>query len=64
MMAFIDVREPHTKKLLFRYDPSREIIEIQERKVKTVVDLRQYQAPESAEGASDGRQGEQHQVST
>jgi len=48
-MAWVDVREPYTKKLLFRYDPIRCIIEIQERKVKTVVDLTQYEAPESAE---------------
>lgn len=43
-MAFIDVREPHTKKLLFRYDPARDIIEIQQRNVKTLVDLSQYKA--------------------
>lgn len=46
---FVDVREPHTNKLLFRYDPDREIIEIQQRNVKTVVDLTQFKAPESAE---------------
>lgn len=59
-MTFIDVREPHTKKLLFRYDPAREIIEIQQRNVKTVVDLRQYQAPESADRATNGRSIAEH----
>jgi hypothetical protein len=47
-MSYVDVREPHTKRLLFRYDPKRDIVEIQQRNVKTVVDLTQYKAPESA----------------
>ncbi len=41
-MPYIDVREPHTGKLLFRYDPERRIIEIQSRGVKTTVDLTRY----------------------
>lgn len=41
-MPYIDVREPHTDKLLFRYDPERRIIEIQSRGVKTTVDLTRY----------------------
>ena len=45
-----DVREPHTGKLLFRYCPARDIIEIQVRGVKTIVDLTQYR--ESAEGSA------------
>ena len=45
---FVDVREPQTEKLLFRYDPDRDIIEVQRRGVKTVVDLTQYRAPEGA----------------
>jgi hypothetical protein len=40
---FVDVREPQTEKLLFRYSPNRDIIEVQRRGVKTLVDLRQYQ---------------------
>lgn len=39
---FVDVRDPHTHKLLFRYDPDRELIEVQDRKVKTVIDLTAY----------------------
>ena len=52
-MTFVEVREPHTKRLLFRYDPERGIIEIQERRVKTLIDLTQYEAPEKndAEGS-------------
>lgn len=42
MSDFVDVREPQTEKLLFRYDPNRDIIEVQRRGVKTLVDLRQY----------------------
>lgn len=40
--GFVDVREPHTGKLLFRIHPKRWIIEIQTRGIKTVVDLEQY----------------------
>lgn len=40
---FIDVREPGTSWLLFRYDPERHLIEIQRRGVRTLIDLTQYQ---------------------
>ena len=40
-LGFVDVREPHTNKLLFRYDPTRALVEVQRRGVKTVVDLTQ-----------------------
>jgi hypothetical protein len=43
-MSFVDVRDPYTKKLLFRYDPVRNLVEIQERKVRRIVDLCQYQS--------------------
>lgn len=39
LAGFVDVREPHTKRLLFRYDPARNLVEVQARGVKTVVDL-------------------------
>lgn len=42
----IDVRELHTGKLLFKYDPERDIIEIERRGHKSVVDLRQYRTPQ------------------
>lgn len=48
MCGFVDVREPHTEKLLFRFDPIRDIIEVQRRGVITVVDLTQFRAPEGA----------------
>lgn len=41
-MSFVDVRHPFTHKLLFRYDPVRQLIEIQERKVRTVIDLQEF----------------------
>ncbi|MDR3572869.1 MAG: hypothetical protein P4L50_03325 [Anaerolineaceae bacterium] len=41
---FIDVRQPYTGKLLFRYDPNRNLIEIASRGVKTLVDLNKYKA--------------------
>jgi hypothetical protein len=48
---FVDVREPQTEKLLFRYDPDRDIIEVQRRGVKTLVDLRQYQERQERQDA-------------
>lgn len=54
-VMFIDIREPHTEKLLFKYDPARELVEIQRQNIKTVVDLTQYKAFRSAEGAQDER---------
>lgn len=36
---WIPVRDPHTHKLLFRYDPGRQLIEICERGKVTLVDL-------------------------
>ena len=41
-MPFREVREPHTGRLLFRYDPDRCLIEIQQRRIKVLVDLQQY----------------------
>jgi len=43
-MSFIDIREPHTNRLLFRYDPERDLIEIQVRGVITVIDLSKYRS--------------------
>ena len=50
---FIDVRQRIMTRLLFGYDPNREIIEIQERGIRTLIDLTEYQAPESTR-ESDG----------
>ena len=36
---WIEVREPDTGWLLFKYDPQRRIVEVQRRRQKTVVDL-------------------------
>lgn len=38
-MAFVEVREPYTNKLLFRYDPCRDLVEIARRGIITVIDL-------------------------
>lgn len=37
---FKEVRQPGTGKLLFRIDPDRQLIEIQDRGVKTLIDLK------------------------
>lgn len=40
--CFVDVRNPYTDKLIFRYDPIRNIVEHQVRGVKAIIDLNQY----------------------
>lgn len=37
-----DVFHPRTGRLLFRYDPERAIIQVQERREKVTVDLQQF----------------------
>jgi hypothetical protein len=39
MDAFREVRRPSDGKLLFRFDPSRDLIEVVDRRVATLVDL-------------------------
>jgi PAB1-binding protein PBP1 len=39
MSQFVEIREPGSGWLLARYDPKRDLLEIQRRGVKTVVDL-------------------------
>lgn len=49
---WVDIREPHTGKLLARYEPTRSLLEFAQRGVKTLVDLTQYEthtAPASAQ---------------
>ena len=41
-MSYVEVREPTTNKLLFRYDPTRNLVEIQRRGIMTIVDLLWY----------------------
>lgn len=36
---FIDIREPHTGKLLCRFDPERRLLEFRRRGVKTLIAL-------------------------
>jgi len=43
---WVEVREPETGKLLFRYAPRHHLVEIQRRRVVTVVDLTKYQEEE------------------
>ncbi len=45
---FVDVRDQHTGKLLFRYDPERELVEVRVRGVTTLIDLSTYKDPPSA----------------
>lgn len=41
--GFLSVREPDTGKLLFRYDPLRQLVEIQRRGEKLLVDLQAFE---------------------
>ena len=37
-----DVREPTTGKLLFRYDPARDLVQIKHGQLQAIVDLSEY----------------------
>ncbi len=41
-VGWVDIKEPHTGKLLLKFHPLRDIIEVQRRGVKTVIDLTSY----------------------
>jgi len=42
---WIPICKPGTTHLLCKYDPARGLIEIQDRGIKYLIDLAQYQAP-------------------
>ena len=44
---YVEMRDPHTGKLLFKLDPNRWLIEIQCRGIKTLIDLTQYLNPKT-----------------
>jgi hypothetical protein len=43
-VMYIEIRDPHSGKLLCRYDPDRALLEFQHKHAKTIVDLTQYQS--------------------
>jgi hypothetical protein len=49
-MAYIPIYKPGTTHLLARFDPDRDILEFVERRVKTVIDLKDYRMPETVFG--------------
>lgn len=53
MEVFREVREPVTGRLLFRYDPERELIEICERRQVVVVDLTAYRSGEALDNQNE-----------
>jgi hypothetical protein len=44
-MAWVEVRHPHTHKLLFRYDPARQLVETKQRGAMHIVDLTELVTP-------------------
>ncbi len=52
-MPYIEIRRPLDNKLLFKFDPIRRLIEHVDRNIKTVVDLTQYEPPQSAKESDD-----------
>jgi len=40
--TWLEIREPGSGKLLCKYDPERELLEIVRRRVRTIIDLKQY----------------------
>lgn len=51
---FVPVVHPQTGRLLFRYDPERDLIELVQRGERTLIDLRDYQRTALAETTVDG----------
>ena len=49
MQVFREVREPGTGKLLCRLDVERQLLEIQRRGIKTLIDLTQYREQQDNE---------------
>lgn len=49
---WLEIRHPKSGKLQFRYDPVRQLAEIQDRGDKQVIDLKQYQEQEPQANAS------------
>lgn len=49
MSNYIEVREPGTNHLLFRYDPNRELVEIKNRDRITVIDLQEIKPPKGGQ---------------
>ena len=41
-----DVRDPATNKLLFRFDPARDLVQVGSRGVYHLVDLTEYRQPQ------------------
>ncbi len=52
---YIDIREPGSNWLLFKFDPLRGLIEIKRRGVMTVIDLAGEIARQSAESAKEAK---------
>ena len=48
MDVFREVREPITGKLLFRFDPERDLVEIVNRRIPVYIDLSQYRLTDQA----------------
>lgn len=42
MDVFREIREPLTNKLLFRFDPERDLVEVRRRGVPVIIDLAEY----------------------
>lgn len=53
--GFIAIREDETGWLLFLYDPKRDIIEIQRRGRKQIIDLTQYREMDESEADEKDR---------
>lgn len=55
--GYIDVREPGSGHLLFRYNAGRDLIEIVRRGVRTVIDLAWYRSERAPQDKQDAIQG-------
>jgi hypothetical protein len=63
MIMWIDIRDA-AGKLLFRFDPGRDLVQIAERRQVVVVDLSQYRAAQAEQQAATSSRSVQNSVLT
>ena len=62
LSEFREVRQPFTNRLLFRFDAARDLIEVQYRNVKTLIDLAELRRQAETDALADD--GERVHIST
>jgi hypothetical protein len=50
--VWLDVRDPRTRKLLFRFDPGRDLINLKRGRIDVIIPLRRYRSGGRSPGPS------------